>query len=358
MLYLAFQAVRGVVIFEEMRKMRWLLFFLSMSVFSWLLSVRPRFRLETGPLISTLLVVNFAYFLFYLLFGAIGETFFGIDRFDIQQPRSDTQLLWSTTAYAVFPVVTMSIPACLCLSRGGFRDRVFVMGTLFLCIFTMLYYDSRAGLIASICILLVSVPFHRLKGLFPTTVIAGCLVATAYLSQDLIDLDALSTNLGKIFLTLATPDDLEGKTSDIDRYSHLVISVRAISESPIIFMFGYGYAVAGLVLGPYLIDFMLEYNPSYLLRMTNTNFDNVGTNMMTALIVDTGFIGISLLVTIFSILLIRGLKSKSPTRRAVILCVSLVVFWLPIIDFRDVVLFYLIIMPNGVLCSLLNNGGA
>ena len=123
-------------------------------------------------------------------------------------------------------------------------------------------------------------------------------------------------------------------------------------------MFGYGYAVAGLVLGPYLIDFMLEYNPSYLLRMTNTNFDNVGTNMMTALIVDTGFIGISLLVTIFSILLIRGLKSKSPTRRAVILCVSLVVFWLPIIDFRDVVLFYLIIMPNGVLCSLLNNGGA
>ena len=139
-LYLVFQCARGMIVMDSFRKVRWVVFFVVLGVFSAILDRNK----ETAPDRSrvALWVANSTtlYLAFYLIHGVTAQFLRGMSWADLQCKEM------GTTAYSIF-AVALGAPAALILLRDGFRSRWW--GEL--CLVTMflvaLYYDSRVAVI-------------------------------------------------------------------------------------------------------------------------------------------------------------------------------------------------------------------
>lgn len=74
------------------------------------------------------------------------------------------------------------------------------------------------------------------------------------------------------------------------------------------------------------------------------------TEAFTALVVDTGLVGLLLLVANFGLVALQVLRNKADRYRYVLLTSVLVLFlWMFVINLLDITLFYLAVMPSGLL---------
>ena len=152
---------------------------------------------------------------------------------------------------------------------------------------------------------------------------------------------------------LWSSDTAATSTRDIDRYLQIRVAWTCITEDFWHFTVGYGYRMSGYVIGEHLLDLISIYTPEKLLKLTS-DYSNVGTEAFSAFAIDTGFIGILLITSLFGITGVRIFRAQSRLAVRLILCACVVVIfsWMFVIDFRDVVLFYLCMMPNGILIRL------
>ena len=81
--------------------------------------------------------------------------------------------------------------------------------------------------------------------------------------------------------------------------------------------------------------------------------EDVSTEAITNLLVDTGMVGLLLLLINFVLVALQIFRFKgNPNRNVLVLSLFIMFGWLFVINIVDVTLFYLMIMPYGFLIQL------
>jgi hypothetical protein len=154
-----------------------------------------------------------------------------------------------------------------------------------------------------------------------------------------------------LFGFVATMSEQEGSTkvgSDLGRVLLIKVAFISISDSWGHFFFGYGYRMSGWIIAPHLNNLFLSHGIQYAIIT-----DNVGAEAFTNIVVETGMVGLTLLALNFFLVGRQIFKQKSnPNRIMLLLSLLIIAGWLFVIDILDIVLFYLAIMPSGVLVQL------
>lgn len=195
-------------------------------------------------------------------------------------------------------------------------------------------------------------PADFVPGLLAGIVVAG--VALRSLNSDSVFVG----DLLKIWYTVATPSEVANQPNDLDRYVEIGAAFRAINASPGHWLFGYGYRMSGTVIAPFLAEVAGELSPIYYGRVMAKDWNNMPVEGLAALVLDSGMIGLVLIVWIYYLLARRIWLGGSPMRLVLIGSLLLGFTWLFVIDIRDIALYFLILVPGGWLTTLAECGKA
>lgn len=346
-LYLSWEALRGAMILSSPGKIRWIIFFVMIGVIGFLAAKKVFFNADGKNLVLSLAAGTSLYLAYYLGYGIFTESFRGLSRFSIQPGE------WSTPAYALFPLIA-GIPAAMILICAQGKHFYYQSTGWLVVILGMLagiYYDSRIAIVFIATGLLVCLPQIGIKKIAPVLFLAAIGLLSAIAVSDSSKMVRLADNFGTdLVATLRGLVLWDDSNKDIDRKVHIKAAILSINSDVVALLFGYGYRMHGYIIGPYLRElFMQRGFPEMAEKVT----DNESTEGFTAFLVDTGLFGMFLLVANFIFAGYRLIIQKNNPYRLILL-VSLVFafLWLPIINILDVVLFYLLIMPNGLLFQL------
>jgi hypothetical protein len=343
--YMIFQSARGALLLSSPEKLRWLIFFIILGLVGFAAS-KKIFYAPRPRRVALVIASSFtAYLVYYIGYGYFTELLRGVSRFSIQPGE------WSTTAYAMFGVV-VGAPAAIILTQD--KSRKYQMAGWFTMVLTIgaaAYYLVRTALVAILAFFIVSLPKLGIKKIIFFSLVFILVVVIFYgagKGRNFVD-------KGKdIFESIySTGQDIrfwENSDLDIDRRVHLLASFVAVDRDWNTRLFGYGYRMHGYVIGPYLRQLYEEKGFPENARAVTANESTEG---FTALLIDTGWVGMFLLALNFFLVGIKILSNKKGKNRLLLsTSLALAFLWLPVINMLDVVLFYLLIMPNGIIIQL------
>ncbi len=344
--YMIVQSLQGLMVLESLRKIRWVVYYGMLGITAFMVSNKG-FPVPSRRKVSLIVSGSaLVYLISYLLHGLLTETLRGISRFEVQPGE------WSTTAYALFPLV-IAIPSAIFLfGDRDYKYRLVGWATLIAGILAAFYYYSRTSWLVIFAflfialfklglrkVLLLLLCFLLVFGLYFGTGNRGELTrrANSFLGE-------LSRSAQSIRFW-----DVSSRT-DIDRKVHLQVGFISVAENWKTFLFGYGFRTHGIVISPYLKRLYEDHGLPQLAAKVK---DDEGTEGFTALLVDTGWVGMLLLGMNFLFVAHKILiQKKNPNRIILLLSLFFAFLWLPVINMVDIMLFYLLIMPGGLLVQL------
>jgi hypothetical protein len=343
MFYLIVQSVRGILVLNSPRKGLWIIFFVMLGIISGMIQ-SGKYPVPSREKLSHIIAsCGLGYFTFIILYGFFTETVRGISRWYLQTTE------FGSSAQLMFPVAIV-IPVALSLLRErSFRWRWIAWGTLTSCVVAAFYYDSRVALLVIAAFLVLSLGRIGIRRFVLVVVLVFGLVIILVKSSDVYrgDFEHLAVNLttvGARFLGYEV-----GGRGDMDRIIHIKVAFASIGDNLNHVLFGYGWRTHSTVIAPMFYELIAEYLPH---RIGETR-EMVGTEGFTALVVDSGILGLLLVVVNF-ILVGRTIfrARKNPNRLLLGFSLISIFLWLFVINLLDNTLFYLAIMPQGILVQL------
>jgi hypothetical protein len=354
-LYMIAQSFRGLIVLESLRKIRWVVYFGMLGIMAFIISNKG-FPVPSGRKISLIIAIStLGYLILYIVWGLFSEIVRGISRWDLLCVE------WGTTAYSSFPLV-IAIPAVILLLKD--RSHIYRwVGwiTLITAILEAFYYDSRVSWLVIFGFLFVSlfklgirrVIFFLSCFLLIFSLYLGINNKAKFAEESSIFWGKLSKTAQSICFWNASTVTNVTKT-EIERKAHMQVGFISVMQNWKSFLFGYGYQVSGVVIGPHLKKI---YEDSGFPEFAATVKEDQSTVGFTALFVDTGWIGILLLGMSFLFIARKILiQKKDPYRLLFLLSLLFTFLWLFVVNIADIVLFYFLIMPNGLLVQLSRYG--
>ena len=343
--YMIIESIRGLLLWEDLRLTRWILYYGMLGMLSFVIS-RGDFPVPSARRIS--LIVSWSallYFIAYLAQGLYAEAFRGISRWATQAVE------WSGSAYAVFPLI-VAIPAAIFLLKDSARNRRWLgWAVIIISMMVAYYYESRVSYLVILGFLVVSPIVLGVRRVAPFSFLCLCLLGLFYCFGNWEGLIETVQHYARMLSGTATALwSPQGR--DVDRYLHMQVSFIAVSANLATLLFGYGVHSHRFVIGQYLRPKYAQHFPGVVLPKI------VRTEAFTALLVDTGFIGMLLLAANFLFVAHETLVQKSPIRIILLLALVMSFLWLLVGDIQDIVLLYLMIMPSGLLVQLSRRGTA
>lgn len=340
-IYMIGQSARGLLLWEDWRIIRWIVYYMMLGIVAFTIS-KKGFPVPSIRNISLLAALaTLLYFGFYLIHGFYYEKFKGLSRFNTQGFE------WSGSAYATFPLV-IAMPVVIFLIRDGTRIEK-CLGWFVLGIASVVgyYYESRILGIVLITFLIAHILMLRVCKTAFLIFFLILVFICVYLVQDnkwgsIEKMENYFGSMVKSAQFLWSP-----RISDMDRHLHARASFIAVKLNLKTLLFGYGVHSSHYVLTPYLRDFYSQYLPNIEVK------EIVRTTGFTALFVETGIIGIMLLVLNFIFVAYEVFKLKSnPYRIFLLLAIFFTFAWLFVSNVQDIMLLYLLIMPSGLFIQL------
>lgn len=390
--YFAAQAIRGAVVLDY-RIIRFVVMFLALGLIAWRLIPSNDFdRITVARLICWSVSI---YFLAYIAAGLLAENMFGVSRFALQG------LVWSGTSVAVFPAL-LSYPAMAQIARSAATgaDRRALCLTFATILLAGFYYESRsiwlslivfivlagpllgaarAVTMATIYLLfVVGFPWNHEKLLTPSQFVrdvaaivhpkggdAGAVLElksvrfglavfggflpgqvrervaeTAIVQQAIGDAEANHS-------ALSDPAGLG--TQDIDRKVALIGATRFVLDGGAMrILFGTGYYTHRVVLIPEFHAIAREFGWS----LPQSYDAAVRTATLSAAVVDTGFIGGALWLSLFGCAALQLVRSSMATT-AVGLATFGFIFMSYLVSMNlDMIVMYFALMPRGPILAL------
>lgn len=342
LLYMIFQACRGVAEFGEARKLRWVVFYIMIWASMWLVSKRA--PLTKSEIYSTILWSSFAYFSIYVASGLYAEKFRGISRWMAQQTE------WGSTAYSVFPCL-LAIPVAFSAALSE-RKKLRSLGwfTLLSIMIAAFYYDSRTVQLTILIFFCVTALFGGIRFIIKTAVAYSAILAFFLVfvwpqSRDLsFFVDDIVHSGSAVFSGAGTRSG-----RDMDRWIHMQVAFTSISDRWDTLLLGTGLRTSGSVISLNLYNLYQEYLPGEAAGVTA----DASTEGFTAFVVETGVIGLLLLwANILLVVWQISYRAKGKDRWDLIASVVLAFCWMFLINMLDIVLFYLLFMPRGPILML------
>jgi len=342
--YMLVESLRGLLILGGLQKIRWIVFYLMIGALSFVISLN-NFPIPSGRKIALIVSGStLAYLGIYIGHGLISEIVFGVNRYNLQL------IYWGTSAYALF-LVAVGVPSALLL----FKDKnpffkLIGWCTLLTAIFAAFYYDSRVCLLAIPVFLIALIPSFSFRKLFSFSLVFIFVVilgASFFLPSYYRDFANWKRDFLGFTETIYNP---RKSNVDIDRLFLLQSAFQSIGESLETCLFGYGFRTYGYIISPKMRELYAQNNNPEMAKKVK---EDVGAETFTALVVDTGIVGLFLLVINFLLVGLRIFFQKGNSNRIMLLSSLLIIsFWSLVIYYLDIVLFYFAIMPSGLLIQL------
>jgi hypothetical protein len=348
--YMLFESLRGMLVLESLRKIRWMVFFLIVIwLYYRLVGAAKRLPVDKG-LPYSLTRFGLWFHCVYVLWAVLAEAT-GVNRFMTQLPMLTygyTDSAWAMltpTAYAAFILIAI-LPAAIITTHDRQRSRRRIGWLTLLVIgITTLYYDSRVGgvyIAALLVVSLVQLELRRVIGLaaavFAIFVFDSFVISIGGVKDFAYYLDDLSVTASAVW----SAEPVGGVGRDVGRKAYLEAVYPALNESYVTLAFGHGFRVAGYAVAPYVDELFLFYG------LTPPGEEAVGTEAITNLSVDTGIVGVVLTAALFVNAGVELVRRR--TRFSLVLLTSLfmTVVWLSVINVIDAVLLYWVLMPHGL----------
>lgn len=345
--YMMLESVRGLFILSSPEKIRWVLFFAMIGMIGFLAAKKNFPVLEPKKLALLISGSLSVYLVYYLGYGFFTEIFRKLSRFSIQPGE------WPTPAYALFPLV-VGIPCAFLLIQDQDKKSFYRwIGWVFLILAVLagIYYNARMAILtATVCffVYLPRIGTKKILFLAASFLIAGSIFFLVGDKEKLIqaNMDFFEDSCKSVQNLFHWTDS----SKDIDRKVHFEVGFTSIERNLSTILFGYGFRMHGYVIGPYLRASFIEKGSPGLASIVT---DNESTEGFTALLVDTGAVGVILLSMNFLLVAYKIIiQNGNPHKLLILLVLAFAFFWLPIINMLDAVFFYLLIMPNGLLLQL------
>ncbi len=371
--YFVLQSIRGAIAFDDIKILRWVGYFLLFGILLMLIG-RWRFPLPAASLAAKIGgVASSFYFGSYLLLGLFHECLKGVARWGFQG------MIWAGSSSAIFPII-FSFPLAIYLLKSEDKNsRRLGWITLFTSVLSVGYYESRVGwLVIIVMILLIPLVlgFRRTLTVLPGLVaISGLALfwalgvfATSYCHTFLTGQETLNEALERLFdakryvsgfiyfikgIAETVIDPVTPRISDIDRALHLKAAFLTATETPLRFFFGSGtYSYRSLL--------YLPLQELYAAKLPGVEVSpTVRTVGLSAILVDFGFIGFALIILNLILVmkaLVAGRRFFEWRRASIFLFpLFLIPFWLSVSDIQNVVIYFLLLMPENIFTLLGRN---
>jgi len=350
MCYLTFQSIRGLIILDDLRMIRFILFFLMLGIISYILFKGFSTTPSPRQIVNLVLFSSLLYFTLYLVHGIYTELIRGINRFSVQGQE------WSGSTVAMFPLFCI-IPAVYFVlkkrskqflsSEKNYKQHWIAWAAVIVAIATSFYYDSRISWTVITCFLVLS--FRDLGLLKSLKIFIIFTVFLFTLSLWILPGQNFIEKISAFYKTLFTAG-IGLQSSDIGRKLEILASFRLIIDDPKTLLFGTGFYTERYTLVPYFIEVLSQYG-------TTTNITNIiRPATFSSFLVGTGLVGIFFLFLCFYITaceIITYTKGHGINGRKIVLFSLAAVFLSMFISINlDLVLFYFYIMPSGLLVQM------
>ena len=343
-IYMMIQSIRGWLILGGLRKIRWVVYYEMLGILLYSISQR-NWSFTSGRKISFIVSSTaLGYFSLYIAHGLFSEIVRGIRRYDLQN------IEWSGTSAAMFPLA-IAMPAVIFLFKD--RNRIYRRigwATLIIAIVAAFYYESRVAWLTILGFLIISMPTLGFRRFVCLSLIflffLGLFVS--FIWPEWYDFKLFwEALLGSSKGLWAPP----GEQYDSFRRTHMRIAFPIISSSWTTFLFGHGFRAAGPLIGEYAARLYAKYG--YRQDFVDAVRQYQSTEGFTALVTETGLIGLLLLYLNF-LFVARGIfiQKNSQNREILLLSLAITFLWLFVTNLLDFILFYLMIMPSGLLMQL------
>jgi len=356
--YLIIQTLRSwyLVYDYPIQLIRWLVLFVLLIPLYFILKNESEKPYKNLPLF--IVCCSVAYASVYLGQGLLCE-FNHVSRF------ADQGNFVAGSSYAVLPFL-LTIPAVMLLiSSPSAKIKALVISCVVLMVSTSFYYDSRVlgyTLLGFMGLSWFVLPWRKAL-LFCLSCSITFIILVLYVSiMRSIDGTILSNSImlfgNKIDLSYINayinlyddtlPKVLTGiaQSSDADRISHIIAPVNAITVNPITALFGYGTYQHHLVLQP----FVQSVADSRDLHAIISSF--VRTTGFGAFVADYGIIGSILLLGNVACSGLSLLLQHTKFSVVLFFVLAIGVGWLIISNILDNMLFWLLLVPFGILWKL------
>lgn len=345
MFYMVFQSFVGLLVLNDVKIVRFIILFSMLWLLSFVISSFEKIFPAPPPkqFINTLFTIITLYLIIYISVGLLTEILVGRNRFELQG------FIWTGTTVAVFPVF-LALPILFLYINEKSLKAWKVTFILLAITFTAVYYDSRIIYLVLILLGLFSFPLKKItsKKIFRWQIVIIVATLSIFLAvgrknnatakQFLIGIGQTVTGI------MGNP-----RLSDAPRRLDVLASLDVIVCEPMHGIFGSGMGTHKYIIVDYynklLSQQMGQYKSEKLRRIAT----------FPAFIIDTGIIGISLLCICFLATaqeIIFYTKGRKEIRKYLLLPLCLSFFSMFISINYDLVLFYFMFMPSGILIQL------
>ena len=339
--YLIIQSFRGLIIWGDWRIIRWIIFYLSLGLLSFIISKKDFPAPNKKQIILLIFFSTFFYFISYLAHGLIAEKFRGLSWINLQGVE------WSGTAYAVFPMI-IAVPSALFLIRDKVvKYKLIGWLVLIILLLTGFYYDSRISFLTILAFLLIS-PFILKIQRSIIFLLCFLLIFSLFLNSEIgkrvfRDIGGFYQTMYRSTITVFLGESGQ-RPSDLDRYTAWQGALMTVNTNWSTLFWGYGIHSSHFVMQPYLQKLYTEYLPGVAAS------ENIRTTGVATILVDLGLIGIFLLIINFILTALKIISHIGFEFKITALLILFLFFlWIFISNIQDIVLFYLLIMPSGLL---------
>lgn len=268
----------------------------------------------------------------------------------------------SGSSVATFPTVIFLIALIILNERNkiyseNIRNTNLLIAFSFIVVtFTLVYYDSRAGIFTIIGVLLLNLIFQLLKknkrGKFQFFLVVIFFASYQFWAINYSDSNRQIQNFLPLDkdLNLVVPKNLKRDNKKEARLLEPKTAFNFITDDPFHTLFGYGWYMSRYeLIEP--IQQMRRYEQ--FVRLNLSKEKPYQASGAVALMVDTGFIGVFLFLLNLILGFIKILKSHSNSKYVVSIVYLSIILWSLVGTITPLLLFYFWVMPNSPILLML-----
>jgi hypothetical protein len=347
--YMIAQSIVGIFATDDPRVMRWVLLYAGLGLLFLVVNFRRQFF--PFPSVATVCALimwsTVVSYVAYLGQGMYSDYTLG------QYGRFLSQdMVWVGSAVAVFPTIIAIPAALLALREGTIRASVLAWITIVLSIAVAFFFQSRISWFVMAAFAPVAWRVVAPRQVAAAAVLVVVMFAV-FVPNPLKNAGGFTMELVQTSQALWAPSN-----SDVGRTLQLKAGVLTILRDPQTFFFGTGVYGHRFAIIPTIVGLFDEFLPAQDFAIAGARNDTglglqiFRTTGFTALLIDTGVIGISLFTALFVLCAWRVLSSRSAAKYVLTIPLLVAFFWLLSNNILDVMLMYLMLMPGGLLHRL------
>jgi len=354
--YMIVESIIGVIANSDVRIVFWVFFYAMLGLLSSILYRRggefpfPSIRQFSIIALTTVLVYNIA----LLAYGVIVEQVLGLEagRYAAQFVYRDT-FVWAPPSISSYPSIVGIPAAVFAMNDRSFGVRVLALLSASVMAVAAFYYDSRAAYSVIAVGLVLSLGRMRVSGVLALAAIF--ITVFSYNMGSTAVNNFLKTEVLESAQFVWSPSE-----RDLPRQKHTVAGFLRVTDNVRTFFVGDGFYSHKVTIIPAMEkaneDMPGEIVPIKSQELRNDDF--LRTNAFTALLIDTGVIGMLMLIALFLRCALRVIVRKGPNRAILVSTLILAFAWQFSVNTTGLLLFYLLFMPLGLVERLSREGAA